>query len=180
MSPSTRSILLVVAAMAAFSLMALFTRAADASAFTVAAWRGIFVALAFGSWMIAKEGPRSFKVDGQTLRIAGIMGVALAVASGTFVAGYVYTTVANTIFLHNLAPVVVLPLAWWAFRERPGAAVLAGAAIALGVTGWLGRPVHGIILGFGAVVVGLAIEATPFLFIRGKHILEVRAAELAS
>ncbi|HJN74865.1 MAG TPA: EamA family transporter [Myxococcota bacterium] len=131
MSPSTRSILLVVAAMAAFSLMALFTRAADASAFTVAAWRGIFVALAFGSWMIAKEGPRSFKVDGQTLRIAGIMGVALAVASGTFVAGYVYTTVANTIFLHNLAPVVVLPLAWWAFRERPGAAVLAGAAIAV-------------------------------------------------
>ena len=117
--------------MAAFSLMALFTRAAEASVFTVAAWRGIFVALAFGLWMVVKDGPRSFKVDAPTLRISAIMGVALAIASATFVAGYVYTTVANTIFLHNLAPVVVFPLAWWAFRERPGAAVLAGGAIAV-------------------------------------------------
>jgi len=128
----TRSILLVVGAMAAFSLMALFTREADASVFTVAAWRGIFVTVAFGLWMVVKDGPRSFRVDAPTLRISAIMGVALAVASATFVAGYVYTTVANTIFLHNLAPMVVFPLAWWAFRERPGAAVLAGAAIAVG------------------------------------------------
>ena len=129
---NTRSILLVLGAMAAFSMMALFTRAADASVFTVAAWRGIFVTVAFGGWMLVREGPRSFKVDTGTLKIAGIMGVALAVASATFVAGYVYTTVANTIFLHNLAPVVVFPLAWWAFREKPGAAVLAGGAMAVG------------------------------------------------
>lgn len=36
--------------------------------------------------------------------------------------------------------------------------VVAGAAVALGVTGWMGRPVHGIVLGFGAVVVGIAID----------------------
>ncbi len=63
--------------------------------------------------------------------------------------------------------------------RRPGAVwplfapVLAGAAIALGVTGWLGRPVHGIILGFGAVVVGVAIDYGTHLVV---HLRARRAA----
>lgn len=126
-----RSLLLVVGAMAAFSLMAVFTRSAGASVFTVAAWRAIFVALVFGAWMLFRTGPASFKVDRETLVISGWMGLALAVASATFVAGYAYTTVANTIFLHNLAPVAVFPLAWWMFREKPAPVVLTGAGIAV-------------------------------------------------
>ena len=38
---------------------------------------------------------------------------------------------ANTIFLHNLAPVFVFPLAWWLFQERAGSAAVTGAVIAL-------------------------------------------------
>ncbi|MCP4806119.1 MAG: EamA family transporter [Proteobacteria bacterium] len=126
-----KSLLLVVGAMAAFSMMAVFTRSAGASVFTVAAWRAIFVALVFGAWMLGRTGPASFKVDRQTLKISGWMGGALAIASATFVAGYAYTTVANTIFLHNLAPVAVFPLAWWMFREKPAPVVLTGTGIAV-------------------------------------------------
>lgn len=126
-----RSLLLVVGAMATFSLMAVFTREAGASVFTVAAWRAIFVAAVFGIWMLVRTGPASFRVDRNTLVISGWMGLALAIASATFVAGYAYTTVANTIFLHNLAPVAVFPLAWWMFREKPAPVVITGAGIAV-------------------------------------------------
>ncbi len=131
MTGSRRGVLLVVGAMAAFSLMPVFSRAADTSVYTMAAWRAVFVAMGFGLWVLVRQGPAAFKVDRETLKISGLMGTALAVASATFVAGYVFTTVANTIFLHNLAPVVVFPLAWWAFREKPGASVLTGAGVAV-------------------------------------------------
>ena len=137
MNGSRRGVLLVVAAMAAFSFMPVFSRFADASVFTVAAWRAVFVAASFGCWTLFRQGPAALKVDRSTLKISGLMGLALAVASATFVAGYVYTTVANTIFLHNLAPVVVFPLAWWVFRDKPGASVLTGAGVAVAGVGLL-------------------------------------------
>ncbi|MFT5686847.1 MAG: membrane protease subunit HflK, partial [Myxococcota bacterium] len=33
-------------------------------------------------------------------------------------------------FLHNLAPAMVFPLAWWVFKEKPGSGTIAGAAVA--------------------------------------------------
>jgi drug/metabolite transporter (DMT)-like permease/regulator of protease activity HflC (stomatin/prohibitin superfamily) len=129
---SLRPQLLVLGAMFAFSLMALFTRAADASILGIAAWRAVFVAAVFGVWAFVSEGgARALKPDRTTLKLGAVLGVCLAVASATFVGGYALTTVANTIFLHNLAPLAVFPLAWWAFRERPGAAVLTGGAVAV-------------------------------------------------
>lgn len=128
----SRPVLLVLAAMAAFGMMALFTREANAPVLTVAAWRAILVAVAFGVWAYAREGGASaLRPDRKTLRLAVPYGIALAVASSTFVGGYAMTTVANTIFLHNLAPVVVFPLAWWLHKERPDASAIAGAGVAL-------------------------------------------------
>jgi len=128
----SRPVLLVLSAMAAFGMMALFTREANAPVLTVAAWRAILVAVAFGAWAVAREGgARALRPDRETLKIAVPYGVALAIASSTFVGGYAMTTVANTIFLHNLAPVVAFPLAWWMFRERPDTSAVAGAGVAL-------------------------------------------------
>ena len=131
MQPS-RPILLILAAMFAFGMMALFTRAADASVLTVAAWRALLVAAVFGGWAFSREGgAAALRPDRETLRLAVPYGLALAVASTTFVGGYAMTTVANTIFLHNLAPAVAFPLAWWMFRERPGPGTVAGAGVAI-------------------------------------------------
>ncbi len=131
-SPTPRDLLLVLGAMFAFSLMALFTRAAGASVLGIAAWRAIFVALVFVGMAAMREGPTVLvRPSPDTMKLGSILGVALALASSTFVGGYAFTTVANTIFLHNLAPVVVFPLAWWLFRERPRPAAVTGAGIAL-------------------------------------------------
>jgi membrane protease subunit HflK len=124
---------LVLGAMFLFSLMALFTRRADAPFLTVAAWRAVLVALVFGGWTVARSPERlaALKPDRTTAKWGVIYGLLLALASSTFVGGYAFTTVANTIFLHNLAPLVAFPLAWWVFQERPSASSLTGAAVAI-------------------------------------------------
>lgn len=131
-SPGLRQVLLILAAMFAFSLMAFFTRGAQAHILGVSAWRAVFVAVVFAVSAVAMEGGvAALKPDKTTMRLGSWLGVALAVASSTFVGGYALTTVANTIFLHNLAPVVVFPLAWWLTKERPQSGALTGAGIAL-------------------------------------------------
>lgn len=127
----SRPVLLILGAMLAFGLMALFTREANAPVLTVAAWRAVLVAVVFGIWAALSEGIQTvMRPDRTTLRWAVPYGVALGIASATFVGGYAMTTVANTIFLHNLAPAIVFPLAWWMFKEKPGAGTIAGAAVA--------------------------------------------------
>ena len=112
--------------------MALFTRGAEASILGIAAWRAVFVAVGFGLWTVASSGGvAALRPDRSTLKLGALLGLCLAVASASFVGGYALTTVANTIFLHNLAPLAVFPLAWWAFRERPSATVLTGGAVAV-------------------------------------------------
>jgi modulator of FtsH protease HflK len=132
---ASASKLLVLGAFLAFSLMPIFTREAGAPVLGIVAWRAIVVALVFGVWTVISEGGLpALRASRATLRIGALYGVALAVASSTFVGGYALTTVANTVFLHNLAPAVAFPLAWWAFRERPAGDAVIGAVLAtLGV-----------------------------------------------
>jgi membrane protease subunit HflK len=123
---------LALGAFFAFSLMPVFTRGAHAPIVTVAAWRAVIVAVVFGVWAVAAEGGvRALRPDPRTLKLGVLYGLALALASSTFVAGYALTTAANTIFLHNLAPVAAFPLAWWAFKERPSASAMTGALVAV-------------------------------------------------
>lgn len=65
------------------------------------------------------------------LRVSIPYGLFLALASSTFVGGYAFTTIANTIFLHNLAPLFAIPLVFWLFRERTSANVILGAVISV-------------------------------------------------
>ncbi len=128
----SRPVWLAIAAFFAFALMPIFTRGAQAHILAIAAWRSILVAAIFGVWTMAQEGgPRALLPDRNTLKLGSFYGLALALASSTFVGGYAFTTVANTIFLHNLAPVMAFPLAWWMYRERLSASAMTGAAIAV-------------------------------------------------
>ncbi len=112
--------------------MPVFTRGAHAPIVTIAAWRAVWVALVFGIWtVVAEGGVRALRPEPKTLKLGVLYGLALALASATFVAGYALTTAANTIFLHNLAPVAAFPLAWWAFREKPAASAMTGALVAV-------------------------------------------------
>jgi membrane protease subunit HflK len=128
----SRPVLLAIAAFFAFALMPIFTRGAQAHILAIAAWRAVLVAVIFGIWTMAKEGgPKALLPDKITLKLGTAYGLALALASSTFVGGYAFTTVANTIFLHNLAPIMAFPLAWWMYKERLSASAMTGAAIAV-------------------------------------------------
>ncbi|MFT5684994.1 MAG: hypothetical protein ACI8RZ_005940, partial [Myxococcota bacterium] len=92
----SRPVLLILGAMFAFGLMALFTREANAPVLTVAAWRAVLVAVVFGFWAVISEGAQvALRPDRTTLRWGIPYGVALGIASATFVGGYAMTTVAN-------------------------------------------------------------------------------------
>ena len=76
-SPKLRPILLVLAAMFAFSLMVVFTRGAQANILGVAAWRAIIVAIVFAISTVLREGGVSaLKPDGVTLRLGLWLGLA--------------------------------------------------------------------------------------------------------
>ena len=67
----------------------------------------------------------------QHLRVSIPYGLFLALASSTFVGGYAFTTIANTIFLHNLAPLFAIPLVFWLFSDRTSPNVILGAMISV-------------------------------------------------
>ncbi|MBM4392036.1 MAG: DMT family transporter, partial [Deltaproteobacteria bacterium] len=127
----SRGAALIVGATFAFALMAIFSRSADAPVLAVAAWRAVIVAVVFGGWALWDGGLSSLKPDASTLRTGVPYGLALALASSTFVGGYALTTVANTVFLHSLAPLFVFPLAAWAFGERASPRALLGTGVAV-------------------------------------------------
>ena len=123
----------IVLAMFGFGLMALFTREANAPIVTIATWRAILVAAVFGVWALIVEGPDKVLRPSKTQFQIGIpYGLFLALASATFVGGYALTTVANTIFFHNLAPIIAFPLAKKVLDEDTDEKAITGALIALG------------------------------------------------
>ena len=110
--------------------MALFTREANASVITIATWRAIIVAVIFGVAAFWKKELHNITTK-EHLKISIPYGLFLGLASSTFVGGYAFTTVANTIFLHNLAPLFAIPLALWMFSEKAHPNLIAGALICL-------------------------------------------------
>ena len=65
------------------------------------------------------------------LKISIPYGIFLGVASSTFVGGYALTTIANTIFLHNLAILFTIPLLYWKLSEKTNSNVMLGAIVSL-------------------------------------------------
>jgi drug/metabolite transporter (DMT)-like permease/regulator of protease activity HflC (stomatin/prohibitin superfamily) len=127
-----RSVILILLAMFGFGLMAFFTREANAPIVTIATWRAVLVAVVFGIWaMLTEGGERLIRPSKEQLRIGVPYGLFLALASSTFVGGYALTTVANTIFFHNLAPIIAFPLAVKLLKEKTDNSAVAGSIIAL-------------------------------------------------
>lgn len=128
-----RAIRFIVLAMLGFGLMALFTREANAPIVTIATWRAILVALVFGIWTVVVEGTENvLRPSKAQLQIGIPYGLFLALASATFVGGYALTTVANTIFFHNIAPIIAFPLAKKILDEKTDGNAITGSVIALG------------------------------------------------
>ena len=120
----------ILGAMALFALMPAFTRAAEADFLSIALYRAAMVAAVF-TLDALRRGALPKLSDRAFWRIAAPYGLCLGVASSCFVGGYALTTVASTVFLHHLAPLVVFPLAHRYLGERAGPEHVAGAILAV-------------------------------------------------
>ena len=120
----------ILGAMFLFGLMPAFTRAAGTDFLSVALYRALMVAGLF-SLDAARRGVLPSFRDREFWRVALPYGLCLGVASASFVGGYALTTVASTVFLHHLAPLIVFPVAHRYLGERAGPEHIAGAILAV-------------------------------------------------
>ncbi|HXH04532.1 MAG TPA: DMT family transporter [Candidatus Competibacteraceae bacterium] len=102
------------------------------SAVDSAFWRLLMALplLALWSWLLPGAGRVRLPRRRELLLLA-VAGLAFAGDLGFFHAALARTSVANATFLSNLAPLLVVGMAWLAFGERPGRGLLAALGLAL-------------------------------------------------
>lgn len=124
-------VVLVVLGTIAFSSAGFFIRLIGQDVATVLFWRGIFSALAIGSYITWREGRGTWRA----FRDMGSAGLAVAVLStasmASFVASLQFTTVANNSIIFGTGPFLIAGLAWLFIAERPSPATIVCATLAL-------------------------------------------------
>jgi drug/metabolite transporter (DMT)-like permease len=137
---TARAVAALLAGAVAIAVSPLFVKVSEAGPVATAFWR-VALALPFlwGWAMIAERGRHaaSFAADRGLMIAAGVLFAGdLAVWHWSIL----LTSVANATLLANLAPIFVTLAVWALYGRRPGAAFLAGLAIALaGTATLLGR-----------------------------------------
>ena len=128
-APSTvRLALVLVAAVAAISFAAIFTRLAEAPGVVVAFWRMAFSIVLVAPFTI--RGLRRTPPTARSLRPALWAGLLLGVHFATWLSSLAYTTVAASVTLVTTVPLWVA-LIEWARGRRPRRGALVGLAIAI-------------------------------------------------
>lgn len=166
-----RGALLIGAAAFCWSLGGLFVRLIEnADGWTIAFWRGVFVVLAVGGWLLAANGARTFAVY-RAMGWSGVLsGLLLAGCFVMYILAITRTTVANAVVLQSAAPLAAAVLARIFLGEQLSprtviAILLAIAGVAL---------MFGDALGGGDVVGNLLALGVGLMF--GANIVVVRAS----
>lgn len=125
-------ILLMLSATLAWSTAGLFARAIPLDTPTVIFWRGMFGASGLIATLIVMKGAAGLR-DFTRL---GWAGAAYALASGigvlAFIGALKATTIAHVAIIYATIPFVAAALGWLFLREKPSAAALIAATLALG------------------------------------------------
>ena len=123
-------VMLVTVSALVFSSAGIFTRAADAGAWTVIFWRGLFAAI-LTTALIAWRG--QLKKEFADMGITGL-AVAIVGASATaaFLTAFKLTAIANVAMIWASAPLFAALLAYLAVGERLSTSKIAAAIVAMG------------------------------------------------
>ena len=123
-------VMLVTVSALVFSSAGIFTRAADAGAWTVIFWRGLFAAI-LTTVLIAWRG--QLKKEFADMGISGL-AVAIVGASATaaFLTAFKLTAIANVAMIWASAPLFAALLAYLAVGERLSTSKIAAAIVAMG------------------------------------------------
>lgn len=129
-SPSPARVYAVLAvAVAAVSMSAIFIRLADAPGVVVAVYR-----MALASLLLAPVSVRALRrarPDRRAVAMSALAGLLLGGHFATWITSLSYTSVAASVALVTTIPLWVALLSWVFLRQRPSAAVLAGAVLAV-------------------------------------------------
>ena len=130
MTPRARTlgVLAVVGLVAAFSLSSTLAKRAETPGVLVAFWRMIAVSVLWNAilWSTAR---RVTRADVRQVWIPGVFfGLNLAV----FFAGVTHNSIANAALLGSLAPLLIVPVGAWLFREYISPRAIVFALVAFG------------------------------------------------
>ncbi len=107
-----RGIFIVIAGVILISFDAVLVRLAAADGWTVGFWRGLFVALSLGAYLLLRD-PRAlvatFRTGGS---VAWVAAVLLGASSLLFVLSVMHTTAANTVVILSAAPLFAALFTW--------------------------------------------------------------------
>lgn len=138
-SPHQRAILLMVIAPTLWSIAGVLTRQLDAArGFEVTFWRSLFSGLFVAAAMVYQQGPANAARTVRNLGGAGIVsGLMWCVMFVCFMIALTRTTVANTLIVLSVSPLITALLAWLVLRQRiPARTWLAIAAAFVGIA-WM-------------------------------------------
>lgn len=146
-APRSRVTVVLIAALAAISLAAIFIRLADAPGVVVALFR--MVAASLVMLPVTLRGLRRTPLRGRALLLTILAGLLLAVHFATWITSIGLTTVAASVTLVTTSPLWVALFAWLFSGLAPSFSVLLGVVFAVAGAAVIG---FGDLVGGGAVV----------------------------
>ena len=143
-SPATGIVLVALSAVL-WSAAGLFTKGADADAWSVIFWRGVFSVGLIFAYVRWKDGPGQSIAIRQMGWAGWAVAVIGAVATLCFISAFKHTSIANVATLFACTPFLAALISWLAFDERTARSTLAAAGVALAgvlvmMSGSLGTP----------------------------------------
>ncbi len=178
---STAAFLCLLAGACAIAFAPIFVRLADVGPVASAFWRCALAVPPLWAWILLSPSPRGPGTDptaegrGEGQSYAPILilaGLFFAADLGVWHFSIVYTSVANSTLLANLAPIVVTLAGWLVWRRPVTRIFLAGMAIAIAGMFVLVGPSFSV---GGTRLLGDALGALTAVFY-GSYMLAVKAA----
>ncbi len=158
--------LVLIVAILAVTLAAIFVRLADAPGVVVAAYRMALASLVLIP--ISARGLRSTPLTAQTLLFSALAGLFLGAHFATWITSLSYTTVAASTTLVSTTPLWITLFSWLFLRTVPSLSVLLGVLVAVAGGAMIG---FGDLRGGNAPLLGDALALSGAIFLTGYFLL---------
>ncbi len=113
------------------SILIRFAQGLGVPSLSLAAWRLTLAALILTPLVLVRSRDELAKLAPRDIGLAALAGVFLAIHFATWIASLAYTSVAASTVLVTTNPIWIAAASWLLFRERPGAGLAVGIALAL-------------------------------------------------
>jgi len=113
------------------SILIRFAQGLGVPSLSLAAWRLTLAALILTPFVLARSRDEIANLTPRDAGLAALAGAFLAIHFATWIASLAYTSVAASTVLVTTNPIWIAAVSWLLFRERPGAGLAVGIALAI-------------------------------------------------